>query len=80
MKRILHFYSRFYPKPGGVESYISTIIKNMQNYKFEIITDSLQGYPLSEFYEKNAVIKRFLPYDYSLSGLNNQTINKIVFV
>jgi glycosyltransferase involved in cell wall biosynthesis len=62
MVLICQYYDGYYPASGGIETYISNIIQNLE-YDFEIITDAFIGLPLLERAQSNVTIRRFRPYN-----------------
>ena len=61
--RVTHWNMRFFPLMGGIGTYISSLIRNMPDVEFDIVTNALRGSPLSERFADNATISRFPPYD-----------------
>lgn len=79
MRTILHCYDRFFPKIGGIESYISSIIQYFDHYKFDVLTNAIPNYPRNDIFLNKSRVIRMGPSDYSLSGSEHLWFNKIIF-
>lgn len=76
---IIQYYPRFYPIMGGTEVYLANIVKDISDCHFEIVTNALYGYPLTEHFSGNAHILRFLPYDRNLVPFRTKSVSKALF-
>lgn len=65
-KKIIHWSFVFFPHLGGISTHIDSIVKNMPEYDFEVITNHVPGTELLERYSENTIIKRFKPENYYL--------------
>ncbi|MCK4734702.1 MAG: glycosyltransferase family 4 protein [Methanophagales archaeon] len=61
--KIAHYYDRFFPYWGGVETHIANIVDNIPEVRFEVITNQLPNTAKLEKYQSNCVIKRFGPVE-----------------
>ncbi|MBU4204637.1 glycosyltransferase family 4 protein [Patescibacteria group bacterium] len=78
MKKILQYHTGYYKSSGGVETYITGLVKNL-DYNFEILADALPGYPLIDYPRKNVKIIRFKPDNYNIASFNYRFINRVLF-
>lgn len=79
LETIIQYNPRYYPIMGGGEVHIENIVKDISDYNFKIITNSLYGYPLVENLSQNVQLMRFLPYDRNLDPFNNRNFNRLLF-
>lgn len=63
MKKILHYNPVYFPWIGGIETYIETIIDNIDCYDFEVITNALPNQSTLQRIKENATVRRFRPVD-----------------
>ncbi len=61
--KVIHYNMRYFPLLGGIETHIDTLVRNMPDIDFEIVTDALSDVNLVERYRPNAIIHRFPPID-----------------
>ena len=78
MKKIFQYYPGYYKGSGGVEAYITELVKNL-DYNFEILSDALPDYPLIKNPWKNVKIIRFKPNNYNIASFNYKFINRLLF-
>ena len=79
VKKIFQYYTGYYKGSGGVETYITELVKNL-DYDFEILSDALPGYQLIENPWKNVKIIRFGPNNYNIASFNSRFINRLLFL
>ena len=65
MRKVIHYSFMFYPVISGVHNRIRTIVDNMPDYRFEILTDALSGYPRTERLSGNTTIRRMPPNNWA---------------
>ena len=61
--KVIQWLDKFHPPLGGGPTAVLTLINYMQDVEFEIITNAVDGFPLTEKYSCNAFIHSFSPYD-----------------
>jgi glycosyltransferase involved in cell wall biosynthesis len=60
---VAHWNMRFFPLVGGIETHIASLIRNMPDVQFCVVTNALKGESLKSEFSENAGIHRFRPYD-----------------
>ncbi|WP_340817867.1 glycosyltransferase family 4 protein [Methanolobus sp. WCC4] len=64
MKKIIHWSFLYFPHLGGISTHIDSIVRNIPEYGFEVITNQIPGTSKVEKYSDNTQIKRIPPLDY----------------
>lgn len=77
--KIAQYIDRFYPTLGGGETHVAEIVRNIPQYKFDILTDSVAGFTSQEQYLPNTTIFRFSPSDNILKVSGRGMLSKILF-
>jgi len=65
MKKIIHWSFLYFPHLGGISTHIDSIVRNMPEYSFEVVTNQIPGTSKVEKYSENTLIKRISPLDYT---------------
>lgn len=62
--KILHYIDNFFPSIGGGELYIDSIVKNLPNFEFDILTNHISSELKKESYHNKSTIYRIPPCNY----------------
>lgn len=76
--KIMHYYDRYKPLLGGVETHIENIV-HIKEFNHEIITDAIPSLPIKEEIASNAVVHRFKPYDRTISPYKSKIKSRATF-
>ena len=79
MKKIALHCQRWFPSIGGMETHISNLVNNCTNFEFEILTNTIPGYPEIDKLNERVIVRRFAPNDRSFAPLSNSVFHKISF-
>jgi glycosyltransferase involved in cell wall biosynthesis len=79
MNFVIQFYSGYYASSGGIETHITDIVRNLNNYNFEIVTDAFPNHPLIEKINSNVTVKRIKPVNGISSSSKSFDSTKISF-
>ncbi len=72
--KVIHWNMRYFPLLGGIETHIDTLVGQMPDVEFEIVTDALPGFSRIDRYRPNATILRFPPVDRSRASRHRKLI------
>ena len=79
MKKIAIYIPRWHPSIGGMEIHVSNLVKHAKNFKFEILTNAIPGYPEIEKISERIIVKRIGPNDRNYVPIGSNQIHKTTF-
>jgi len=77
--KIVHYFDKFIPLLGGVQTHIDDIVTNMDDVEFKVLTNAIPETEISEQHSNNVIVHRVTPNDRTIMSYPNRNISKISF-